>query len=115
MVYNYNATLIRVVDGDTVDCWVDLGFDIRIKERIRLSGVDAPEIRTRDLDEKKKGMETKDWLISQPKRDNDRFILTTDKYKPTGKYGRTIGTLLLLDGTNLNELMLQEGLASPYN
>jgi micrococcal nuclease len=114
MVYNYNATLIRVVDGDTVDCWIDLGFDIKIKERIRLHGLDAPEVRTKDLDEKRRGFETKEWLISQLESNNGEFTIITDKYNPTGKYGRTIATLFLLDGTNINERMLQEGLATPY-
>jgi micrococcal nuclease len=110
-MYEYNAELIRIIDGDTVDCWIDLGFDIRIKERVRLAGIDAPETRTRDLEEKKKGFESKKWL-----EDNlePSFILATTKYYRTGKYGRTIGNLILKDGTNINEKMLQEGFAIVY-
>ncbi len=110
-MYHYNADLIRIIDGDTVDCWIDLGFDIRIKERVRLAGIDAPETRTRDLEEKKKGLESKKWL-----EDNlePSFILATTTYNRTGKYGRTIGNLILKDGTNINEKMLQEGFAIVY-
>ena len=113
-MYEYNAELIRVVDGDTVDCWVDLGFDIRIKERVRLAGIDAPETRTRDLEEKAKGLKSKDWLISALSEDNTKFILRTNSFDSKGKYGRTIGTIFLKNGTNINELMLQEGLATLY-
>ena len=110
-MYEYNAELIRIIDGDTIDCWIDLGFDIKVKERVRLAGIDAPETRTKDLEEKKKGLESKAWL---EKNLDSAFLLITTDYNPTGKYGRTIGTLVLKDGTNINERMLQEGLATVY-
>mgnify|MGYP003388874034 CR=1 FL=1 len=113
-MYEYNAELIRVIDGDTVDCWIDLGFDIRIQERVRLAGIDAPETRTRDLEEKAKGLESKEWLIKALGEENAKFIITTNNFNRTGKYGRTIGTILLKNGTNINELMVQEGLATVY-
>jgi len=113
-MYEYNAELIRVIDGDTVDCWIDLGFDIRIQERVRLAGINAPEVRTRDLEEKAKGLKSKEWLISALSEENTSFIITTNNFNRTGKYGRTIGTILLKNGTNINELMLQEGLATIY-
>jgi micrococcal nuclease len=113
-MYEYNAELIRIIDGDTVDCWIDLGFDIRIQERVRLAGIDAPETRTRDLEEKAKGFESKEWLIKALDGENTKFIIVTNNFNRTGKYGRTIGTIMLKNGTNINELMVQEGLATVY-
>tara|TARA_Y100000296_G_scaffold35252_1_gene40844 strand:+ start:122 stop:421 length:300 start_codon:yes stop_codon:yes gene_type:complete len=57
--FEYNGTLIKVLDGDTIDCFIDLGFDLKIKKRIRYMGIDTWESRTRDLDEKKKGLAAK--------------------------------------------------------
>ena len=59
-MYEYKAKLVRVIDGDTIDCIIDLGFDVRLKERIRLKGIDTPETRTRDLEEKKRGFAAKE-------------------------------------------------------
>ena len=84
------ATLVRVVDGDTVDCDIDLGFGVWLKnQRIRLYGIDAPETRTRDLEEKKAGIAAKLRLIALMK---DRFVLTSIKDKK-GKYGRILGII----------------------
>ena len=90
-MYEYNCILARVVDGDTVDLWVDLGFNIRIRERFRLAKINAPELRTRDLEEKARGQAAAEWLediISNHKH----LKVVTDKDKK-GKFGRWLGTL----------------------
>lgn len=110
-MYEYKATLLRVIDGDTVDCLIDLGFDILIKERVRLSGIDAPETRTRDLEEKKKGFESKERL--QTLLDKFPYFNVHTEYQ-RGKYGRTLGVLYLPDGLNINETLIQEGFAEIY-
>ena len=82
-MYKYNAKVTRVVDGDTVDALVDLGFDTWKKVRIRMVGLNAPESRTRDLEEKKKGLAAKDRLKELLKVES--FILQSNG---VGKYGR---------------------------
>ena len=111
-MYEYKATLLRVIDGDTVDCLIDLGFDILVRERVRLSGIDAPETRTRDLEEKKKGFESKERLQTLLDRYPEFIVKTTFDNK--GKYGRTLGELFLPDGLNINETLIQEGFAKIY-
>ena len=76
-MYTYNAKVDRVVDGDTVDALVDLGFDTWKKVRIRLHGLDAWESRTRNLEEKKKGLAAKQYLIDQLESNNNNFILVS--------------------------------------
>ena len=89
-MFDYMATLVRVVDGDTVDCDIDLGFGVWLRnQRIRLYGIDAPETRTKDLEEKKAGIAAKLRLIVLIK---DKFLLTTVKDKK-GKYGRILGII----------------------
>ena len=66
--YRYNAKVMRVVDGDTLDLEIDLGFNIKINERVRLFGIDTPETRTRDLEEKKRGLEAKEYVREQRKK-----------------------------------------------
>jgi len=107
-MYTYKAKLDRVVDGDTVDAHIDLGFDITIHKRIRLAGIDSPESRTRDLEEKKKGLASKDRLI-ELLGDGD-FILQSEE---VGKYGRVLGTLHNAD-LNINKTLVQEGFAVEY-
>tara|TARA_R100001594_G_scaffold98355_1_gene132789 strand:+ start:6531 stop:6875 length:345 start_codon:yes stop_codon:yes gene_type:complete len=108
-MYTYKAKLDRVIDGDTVDANIDLGFDITIHKRIRLAGIDTPESRTRDLEEKKRGLASKDKLI-ELLGDGD-FIVES---KEVGKYGRVLGTLLIGD-VNINETLVEEGFAVEYN
>ncbi len=110
-MYEYKATLLRVVDGDTVDCLIDLGFDIHIRERVRLAGLNAPETRTKDLEEKKKGFESKERLETLLNK-HTHFVVNTTLIK--GKYGRTIGKLYLPDGTDINETLIHEGFAEKY-
>jgi micrococcal nuclease len=109
-MYKYSAKLIRVIDGDTVDALIDLGFSVWIKKRIRLYGIDAPETRTRDLQEKVRGLEAKDWLVKTIAAANDEFILLSHG---VGKYGRCLGTILIND-VNVNKLLINEGLAKDY-
>jgi micrococcal nuclease len=111
-VYEYQAVLLRVVDGDTVDVLIDLGFDIWHKARIRLQGIDTPETRTRDFEEKQAGMAAKarlEDLLPEPK--GEPFVLESQIYY--GKYGRVLG-VLFVDGKNINQQLLDEGHALPY-
>jgi|TARA_R110001592_G_scaffold147322_1_gene371783 micrococcal nuclease len=107
-MYTYKAKLDRVVDGDTVDAHIDLGFDITIHKRIRLAGIDSPESRTRDLEEKARGLASKDKLIELLGDGN--FVLES---KEVGKYGRVLGTLIVED-ININDTLVEEGFAVEY-
>lgn len=110
-MYIYKAKCVRVVDGDTIDATIDLGFDTWKKIRIRLVGMNAPESRTRDLDEKVLGLAAKAFLKDiLGKHDND-FILHS---QGVGKYGRCLGELFLGD-QNVNDLMITEGHAVAYH
>lgn len=109
-MYEYKAVVTRVVDGDTVDCSIDLGFDIQISQRVRLLGIDAPESRTTDLMEKVEGLKVKQWLT---KKITGQEIKIQTQYDSRGKFGRVLGTLFL-EGVNLNAHMLQEGMVQPY-
>lgn len=109
-LYFYNAKLDRVIDGDTIDAMIDLGFNTWVHKRIRLAGINCPEIRTRDLDEKAKGMQSKLFLQEQLQPTGGRFILES---LGVGKYGRCLGNIYI-DKVNINELLLKEGHALPY-
>tara|TARA_R100001509_G_scaffold159151_1_gene125179 strand:- start:620 stop:958 length:339 start_codon:yes stop_codon:yes gene_type:complete len=108
--YLYNAKLDRVIDGDTIDAMVDLGFSVWAHKRIRLLGIDAPETRTRDLEEKERGYETKERLTELLRASEGMFVLESHG---VGKYGRCLGTIFI-DKQNINELLLSEGLAEKY-
>jgi micrococcal nuclease len=109
--YNYNVEISRVVDGDTVDVMIDLGFDTHIKRRVRMHGINAPESRTRDLEEKKKGLAAKERL---------KEILASDKIimksHGNGKYGRVLGELYVEKDQEIsvNEILVREGHAKEY-
>ena len=107
-MYTYKAKLDRVVDGDTVDAHIDLGFDITIHKRIRLAGIDTPESRTRDLEEKARGLAAKERL--KELLEDGKFVL---KSKEVGKYGRVLGTLFV-DDLNINNTLVEEGYAVEY-
>jgi len=112
-MYEYKAKLLRVIDGDTVDCIIDLGFNVRIKERVRLKGIDTPETRTRDLEEKKRGFAAKERVVEEFKWSKDFTIITEIDKK--GKYGRILGTIMLPDRKiSLNQMLLDEGYAEVY-
>lgn len=109
-MYEYNAKLIRVIDGDTIDASIDLGFDVWVKKRIRLYGIDAPESRTRDLEEKKRGIETKEKLQQLLDANDGVFVVRSEG---VGKYGRCLG-VIIIDGNNINESLVKEGYAKEY-
>jgi micrococcal nuclease len=109
-MYKYHAKLIRVIDGDTIEASVDLGFGLRYQILIRLYGINAPETRTRDLKEKKAGIAAKEYLIELMRDSKDNFILESHG---VGKYGRCLGTILIND-VNVNKLLIKEGLAKEY-
>ena len=113
MQYFYRAKLDRVVDGDTVDFNLDLGFDIWHKARVRLNGVNTPESRTRDLEEKKRGLAAKA-RVAELLSEGTEFVLRT-QYDRVGKYGRVIGVIVLSDGEILNEMLVSEGHAERRN
>ena len=116
--YIYRAKLERVVDGDTVDALIDLGFDTWVKKRIRYKGIDTWESRTKDLDEKKLGLAAKD---------RNKELLESISSKPgyfrlrshgVGKYGRVLGELFIKDNEgieyNINQTLIDEGHAYEY-
>lgn len=111
----YVHSLDKVVDGDTIDVTIDLGFDIKYSSRVRLAGIDTPESRTRDLEEKVLGLEAKEYLKKRLK-DAKRIVIKTEKPDSTGKYGRILGWLFLDDETNsVNNQMIMKGYAWEYD
>ena len=115
-MYNYKATLMRVVDGDTIDAEIDLGFKIFIKERIRLMGIDTPESRTRNLAEKSWGKAASARLSELLAEANGKFTLVT-KMQKKGKFGRILGTIEVStkDGiVDANQVLMNENFAIPY-
>jgi len=125
--FEYNGTLDRVLDGDTIDCFIDLGFDLKIKKRIRYMGIDTWESRTRDLDEKKKGLAAKA---------RNKELLEAGVFKivshGTGKFGRVLGEVFVspdsvghevaenvdrsADGlVSINDILINEGHAYEYD
>ena len=89
-MYEYQAELARVVDGDTLDCIIDIGFSVFVKKRVRLYGIDTWESRTRDLEEKKKGLAAKARLKELLKENGNYFTLISYEL---GKYGRVLGEI----------------------
>ena len=112
MDYIYKITVTRVVDGDTVDALIHLGFDLTLKKRIRLHGIDCPETRTRDKAEKIKGYAAKDFLQGiVDSHDGQLYLQSMDK----GKYGRCVGILYEADlKYSINDQMIVEGHAEVY-
>ena len=121
-MYEYNALVDRVVDGDTIDVTIDLGFKVWKKMRVRMEGINTPESRTRDLQEKKRGLAAKDRLIEILKFNDNKCIL---KVSGVGKYGRALATVLVNslsplngeDGVTLidvNKQLIEEGHAVEY-
>jgi len=112
-LYHYRAAVVRVVDGDTVDVMLELGFNVSLKERVRLYGINAPESRTRDKSEKVKGLAAKDFVVEWTEDHADEIVIVT-RIDKRGKYGRVLGTIMTESGENLNELMIKEGHAVEY-
>ena len=118
--YNFRVTEInRVVDGDTIDVTIDLGFDLYKKERVRVAGVDTPEKRTRDLEEKALGLDATQWLKEKLEGaidGDDELTIRTELKGGMGKYGRLLGWLYIGDDlVSINEAMILEGYAWPYD
>ena len=118
--YNFRVVGInRVLDGDTIDVTIDLGFDLYKKERVRVAGVDTPEKRTRDLEEKALGIDATNWLkekLEGALAGDDDLVIRTELVGGVGKYGRLLGWLYLGDAAvSLNEVMIDEGYAWAYD
>ncbi len=118
--YNFRVTKInRVVDGDTIDVSIDLGFDLTKKERVRVAGIDTPEKRTRDLEEKALGIDATNWLkekLQKAVAGDDDLVIRTELVGGVGKYGRLLGWLYIGDeSVSINEEMIGEGYAWPYD
>ena len=116
-MYEYRVKVVKIVDGDTVDVDIDLGFGVWLKkERIRMFGIDTPESRTRDLDEKKYGLMAKDY-ITRLLDDEGGIVLKTHK-DAEGKYGRILGELWRTTDfadTSINDLMIKNHHAVSYH
>jgi len=118
--YNFRVTeIVKVLDGDTIDVLIDLGFDLFKKERVRIAGVDTPEKRTRDLEEKALGIDATNWLkekLDSTIAGDDELTIRTELVGGVGKYGRLLGWLYIGDGdVSLNEQMIEEGYAWAYD
>ena len=122
-MYEYKIHSVdRIIDGDTIDVTIDLGFDILFKTRVRLYGINTPESRTRDLEEKKRGLAAKERLsevLNHATHMRHHLILQT---KEKGKFGRYLGIIIIQDSrpdhtedrTNVNQLLVEEGHAVEY-
>ena len=109
----------RVLDGDTIDVTIDLGFDLFKKERVRVAGVDTPEKRTRNLEEKALGIDATNWLkekLTETIKGDEELLIRTELKGGVGKYGRLLGWLYIGDAdVSLNEQMITEGYAWEYD
>jgi len=118
--YNFRVVSIdRVVDGDTIDVSIDLGFDLIKKERVRIAGIDTPEKRTRDLEEKALGIDATNWMkknLEETIAGDDELTIRTELVGGMGKYGRLLGWLYVGESNvSLNEIMIEEGYAWAYD
>ena len=118
--YNFRVTEInKVLDGDTIDVTIDLGFDLYKKERVRVAGVDTPEKRTRNLEEKALGIDATNWLkekLESTINGDGELSVRTELVGGVGKYGRLLGWLYIDDSEiSLNEQMIDEGYAHAYD
>ena len=114
-MYRYEASLIRVVDGDTLDVRIDLGFKMTTEQRVRLRGIDTPEIwrQKKDSEEYKKGKAASDYVKQRLAQNNNEFIIETTK--EAGVYGRYLATVFLPDAAqSLNDELVEKGLARVY-
>ena len=118
--YNFRVIKInKVVDGDTIDVTIDLGFDLLKKERVRIAGVDTPEKRTRNLEEKALGIDATEWLktkLNDTIKGDDELLIRTELVGGGGKYGRLLGWLYIGESNvSLNEQMISQGYAWEYD
>jgi micrococcal nuclease len=110
----YVKEVTKVVDGDTIDVVIDLGFDISFTSRVRLAGIDTPESRTRDLKEKALGLESKAYL-SKILKTAKNIVIRTEKMNSSEKYGRILGWLYVDgNGNSVNHEMIEKGYAWGY-
>jgi micrococcal nuclease len=114
-MYEYYVRKVEnVVDGDTIDVLIDLGFDILFQSRVRLAGIDTPESRTKDLKEKALGLESKEYLKKNLK-DAKSVVIKTEKMNSTEKFGRILGWIYVNgDTVSLNDMMINDGYAWGY-
>jgi micrococcal nuclease len=114
-MYEYYVRKVEnVVDGDTIDVLIDLGFDILFQSRVRLAGIDTPESRTKDLKEKALGLESKEYLKKHLK-DAKSVVIKTEKMDSSEKYGRILGWVYINgDTVSLNDMMINDGYAWGY-
>jgi micrococcal nuclease len=114
-MYQYYVRKVEgVVDGDTIDVLIDLGFDILFSSRVRLAGIDTPESRTKDLKEKALGLESKEYL-KKALKDAKSVVIKTEKMDSSEKYGRILGWIYVNDDTvSLNDMMINDGYAWGY-
>jgi len=111
-MYKYYIEVLRVLDGDTVDAMVDLGFKIWTKKRIRLSDINAPEVRTRDLEEKTRGIICKNRVVELLEQNDMKAELICHGI---GKYGRVLGSIRVKsERDTINDILVLEGLATTY-
>ena len=118
--YNFRVVKInRVVDGDTIDVTLDLGFSLTKKERVRIAGVDTPEKRTRDKEEKTLGIDATNWMkekLTETIKGDEELVIRTELVGGVGKYGRLLGWIYVGDDEfSLNEQMITEGYAWAYD
>ena len=111
-MFRFNAHLVREVDGDTIDADIELGFSVFMRDRIRLMGIDTPESRTRNLQEKSWGMAAKHRLIELLAETDGEFTLVTEDMEK-GKFGRVLGTIEI-NGKDANQTLIEENFAIPY-
>jgi len=113
-MYEYKCKILRVIDGDTVDIDIDLGFGIWMhKERVRLFGIDTPESRTRDKEEKKYGLMSKQFVKDHMPVGSSQTLVTIKD--ATGKFGRILGKFKLNNNKILNEVMIEQNYAVAYH
>ena len=114
-MYEYKATMVKIVDGDTVDVSIDLGFDIQYNSRVRLYGINTPESRTRDLEEKKRGLAAKA-RVEELVPVGSSVILRTQK-DGKGKFGRILGMIFkdIYAEDSINQMLVAEGHAVNYD
>ena len=112
-MYEYACKVKRVVDGDTVDVVLDLGFDVSYSCRVRLYGIDTPESRTRNKDEKARGKMAGSFL-KEAIEDGEKVVIQTKLKDSRGKFGRVLGDVVV-DGVNINKLMVKCHLAVAYH
>ena len=118
-MYTYKCTVVKIIDGDTIDVTLDLGFSLTKKERVRIAGVDTPEKRTRDLEEKTLGIDATNWMkekLTETIKGDEELVIRTELVGGVGKYGRLLGWIYVGDDEfSLNEQMITEGYAWAYD